>query len=154
MKHTTKKKEKAAAATLDEKTEHGLAVIGAMMGPKFSESLRAAATSGKFGSPIAQMAIHYAFSDAWGRAGLEKKQKSLIVIGVLIAQGQTAELKNHVKIGIANGLTVQELEETLIQAVPYVGFPCIASATTAVIEALREIGLDPNVQTSEERGLL
>ncbi|MBP7335670.1 carboxymuconolactone decarboxylase family protein [Niveispirillum sp.] len=140
--------------SLDEKSERGLAVIGGMMGPKFSDALRAAATSGKFGSAISQMAVNYAFADAWGRDGLEKKQRSLVVIGILIAQRQTAELKNHVKIGVANGLSVRELEEVLIQSVPYVGFPCIASATTAVIEALREIGMDPNVQTSEERGLL
>lgn len=140
--------------SLDEKSERGLAVIGGMMGPKFSDALRAAATSGKFGSAISQMAVNYAFADAWGRDGLEKKQRSLVVIGILIAQRQTAELKNHVKIGVANGLTVRELEEVLIQSVPYVGFPCIASATTAVIEALREIGMDPDVQTSEERGLL
>lgn len=140
--------------SLDEKSERGLAVIGGMMGPKFSDGLRAAATSGKFGSAISQMAVNYAFADAWGRDGLEKKQRSLVVIGILIAQRQTAELKNHVKIGVANGLTVRELEEVLIQSVPYVGFPCIASATTAVIEALREIGMDPDVQTSEERGLL
>ncbi|ASG22230.1 MULTISPECIES: carboxymuconolactone decarboxylase family protein [Azospirillaceae] len=139
---------------LDEKSERGLAVIGDMMGPTFSDALRTAATSGKFGSAISQMALHHAFADAWGREGLERKQKSLVVIGVLIAQRQTAELKNHVKIGVANGLTVAELEGVLIQALPYVGFPAVASATTAVIEALREVGLDPNVKTSEERGLL
>lgn len=140
--------------SLDEKSERGLAVFAGMMGPGMSDRLRAAATSGKFGSAISQMAVNYAFADAWGRDGLEKKQRSLVVIGILIAQRQTSELKNHVKIGVANGLTVRELEEVLIQSVPYVGFPCIASATTAVIEALREIGMDPNVQTAEERGLL
>ncbi len=139
---------------LDEKGERGLAVIGSMMGPGFSEALRAAATSGKFGSTVARMAIDYAFADAWGRDGLERKQKSLVVIGILVAQGQTSELKNHIKIGVANGLTVHEVEEALIQALPYVGFPRIASASTAAIEALREIGLDPDVRTAEESGLL
>lgn len=139
---------------LDPKSEYGLSVIGDMMGPKFEAGLRASATSGKFASAISQMAIEFAFADAWGRPGLERKQKSLIVISLLIAQRQTAELKNHVKIGVANGLTVKELEETLVQAAPYVGFPCIASATTAVIEALREIGQEPDAKTAEERGLL
>lgn len=139
---------------MDEKSERGLEVIGGMMGEKFSEGLRAAATSGKFGSAIAQMAIEYAFADVWGRPGLEKKQRSLVVIGVLIAQRQTSELKNHIRIGVANGLTAQDIEEVLIQALPYVGFPCVASATTVVIETLRELGLDPDARTAEERGLL
>lgn len=138
----------------DDKTDRGLAVFANMMGPDISEALRSAAASGKFGSRISLMAIHYAFADVWAQEGLHMRERSLVVLGVLIAQRQLAELKNHVKIGIRNGLTVREIEEVLYQAVPYVGFPCIASATTAVIEALREIGLNPDVQTSEERGLL
>jgi len=141
-------------AELDEKGERGVAFIADIMGPKFGDSFREAATSGNFGSDITRMAASFAFADAWGHEGLEKKQKSLLIIGILIASRQPAELKNHIKIGVANGLTVPELEGILIQATPYVGFPCIATATTAVIEALREIGMDPNVQTSEERGLL
>lgn len=139
---------------LDEKGERGLDVIGGMMGPQFREALKGAATSGKFAADVARLAIDYAFADVWGREGLEKKQKSLVTLGVLIAQRQTAELKNHVRIGVANGLTVKDFEEVLIQALPYVGFPCISSATTAVIETLRELGLDPDARTAEERGLV
>jgi 4-carboxymuconolactone decarboxylase len=140
--------------TTDEKLERGLAVIGGMMGPEFENGLREAATSGKFGSVVSRLAVDYAFADVWGRDGLAKRERSLVVIGILIAQRQTAELKNHIKIGVANGLTVEDIEEVLIQACPYVGFPAIASAGTATIEALREIGRDPNVKTAEERGLL
>lgn len=139
---------------LGEKSERGLAVIGEMMGPAYADKLRAAATSGKFGSPITQMAIDYSFADSWGRDGLTRKEKSLVIIATLIALKQPSELRNHVKIGAANGLTVAEFEAILIQASSYVGFPCIAGATTAVIEALREIGMDPDVETAEEKGLL
>ena len=141
-------------SAFDDKGERGIAVIASMMGPQFGENLRAHASSGKFGSGIARMAIDYSFADSWGRDGLARREKSLVVLGILIAQKQTAELKNHVKIGAANGLTTADFESLLIQASSYVGFPCIASATTAVIEALREIGLDPDVKTAEERGLL
>lgn len=140
--------------TLTEKAEKGLGVISSMMGDTFGEALRNAATSGKFGHHISQMACEQAFGTAWAHEGLERKQKSLVIIGALIAMGQLSELRNHVKIGVANGLTIAELEGVLVQACPYVGFPRIASATTAVVEALREIGMDPNVKTAEERGLL
>jgi 4-carboxymuconolactone decarboxylase len=139
---------------LGEKSERGLAVISDMMGAEFGAKLRDSATSGNFASGISRMAIDYAFADAWGREGLARREKSLLIIGILIATRQSSELKNHVKIGVANGLTIADFDNLLVQACPYVGFPCIASATTAVIEALREIGMDPNVKTSEERGLL
>jgi 4-carboxymuconolactone decarboxylase len=144
----------ANAHMLSQKSEHGLRVIGDMMGQEFAAKLRDAATSGKFGSDISKMAIDYSFADSWGREGLSRKEKSILIIGILLALKQPSELKNHVKIGAANGLTVPEFESLLVQACSYVGFPCIASATTAVIEALREIGMDPDVKTAEERGLL
>jgi 4-carboxymuconolactone decarboxylase len=139
---------------LGKKSERGLTVIAEMRGQQFSDTLREAATSEKFASAITRMALDFSFADSWGRDGLARRDRSLVVIGVLIAMRQPLELKNHVKIGVANGLTMREIEEVLVQATSYVGFPCIATATTAVIEALREIGMDPNVQTSEERGLL
>lgn len=139
---------------LDEKSERGLAVIGGMMGPEFAEKMREGATSGKFGSDITRMALDFSFADSWGREGLPLREKSLVIIAALIALKQPAELRNHVKIGVANGLTISDLESLLVQLTSYVGFPCIASAQTAVIEALRQIGQDPDVKTSEERGLL
>jgi 4-carboxymuconolactone decarboxylase len=139
---------------LDEKSERGAAVIGDMMGPEFAEKMRQGATSGKFGCDITRMALDYSFADSWGREGLPNREKSLVVIAALIALKQPAELRNHVKIGIANGLTVKDFESLLVQLSSYVGFPCIATAQTAVIEALRQAGHDPDVKTSEERGLL
>jgi len=139
---------------LSEKSERGLAVIGEMRGQQFSDLMRSAAASKKFGSAITRMALDFSFADSWGRDGLARRDRSLVVIGVLIAQRQSLELKNHIKIGIANGLTVREIEEILVQATSYVGFPCIATAMTAAIEAFREIDMAPNVDTAEERGLL
>ncbi|HTZ70523.1 MAG TPA: carboxymuconolactone decarboxylase family protein [Acetobacteraceae bacterium] len=141
-------------AELDERAERGLAIFARMMGPVAHDAMREGALSGKFASAISRLAVDYAFGDVWSRDGLAMRERSLVTLGVLIAQRQVPEIKNHVKIGVRNGLTMREIEEVLVQATPYVGFPCIATATTAVIEALREIDMDPHVQTSEERGLL
>lgn len=139
---------------LDEKQEGGLAFISGILGDHFGGQMRSQAESTNFGSDIARMALGFAFGDAWGQQGLDRKSKSVAIISALIALRQAKELKNHVKIGLANGLGAKELEGILVQLVPYVGFPAIASATTTVIEGLREAGQDPSVQTSEERGLL
>ena len=85
---------------------------------------------------------------------MERKQRSLVTIAVLIATRQTHELKNHVLIAVRNGLTVRELEEVLFQCLPYLGFPAVATATTQMLETLRELGLETESKTSEERGLL
>ena len=142
-------------AQLDEKQQSGIGFITGVMGDQFGNAFREAAEADRFGADIARMAAGWAFHDAWRHDGLERKQKSLAVLSALIATRQPAEIKNHVKIGIANGLTVAEFEGLLIQLTPYVGFPSIATATTAVIEAMREVGISPDgLTTSEERGLL
>jgi 4-carboxymuconolactone decarboxylase len=51
-------------------------------------------------------------------------------------------------------LTKQEIEEAVIQSVPYCAFPAAASASSAMLEVFREQGLDTESQTAKERGLL
>lgn len=141
---------------LDEKQESGVAFISGLMGERFGRAFRDAAASDRFSSDITRMAAAWAFHDAWQHPGIAApKEKSIAIISALIAMRQPLELKNHVKMGVANGLSAAELEGILVQLTPYVGFPSIASAQTAVIEAMREIGILPeSIQTAEERGLL
>lgn len=140
---------------MSERVERGLQIFSELLGPKAGAALRAAIDNPQeFGGPIARIAAEYAFADIWGRSGLERKQRSLVTLGILIATKQTNELKNHVRIAITNGLTARELEEVLIQSIPYVGFPAVAQATTVMLETLRELGIDVETRTAEERGLL
>lgn len=138
----------------DELTQTGLKVLGELLGDGAREALQAGLDQRGFGGDLGELACQFAFGSVWARDGLERKQRSLVVVAVLIAQRQTSELKNHVRIGLNNGLTPREIEEALIQTLPYVGFPAVASATTAIIEVLRERGIDTDTPTSEERGLL
>lgn len=139
---------------MSEVTERGLKLFAEIMGDERAEQMRHGIEGDGFGAAIGQLATDFAFGSVWARDGLERKQRSLVVIGVLIAQRQALELKNHIRIGLANGLTKQEIEEALIQTLPYVGFPAVASATSSIVEVLREQGLDTHTQTSEERGML
>ncbi len=139
---------------MNERAEYGLKVFGEIMGEEKAAAFRANAESTGFASGIGRLARDFAFADVWGRDGLERKQRSLVTMGILIATRQTLELKNHVRIAVRNGLTVRELEEVLFQCLPYLGFPAVASATTVMLETLRELGLETETKTSEERGLL
>jgi len=139
---------------VDNRLEYGLKVFGEMMGEDKAVALRATAASTGFGAGIAKLAIGTCFADTWGRDGLERKQRSLITLAILIATHQPLELKNHVRIAVRNGLTLRELEEVLFQCIPYLGFPAVASAMTVMLQTLRDMGLDTESKTSEERGLL
>jgi 4-carboxymuconolactone decarboxylase len=139
---------------MSDKWQAGHDLVVSMMGPQFAAGIEGAAKAGNFGSDIARMAIEFAFGDVWARPGLARRDKSIVVISSLLTQGLTAELKNHLRFGLDNGLTVTELQEILIQAIPYVGFARIAEAMTATIEVLRERGLDGGVRTAQENKTL
>jgi 4-carboxymuconolactone decarboxylase len=140
-------------AALTEKSKIGAAVIAEMMSPEFSKIMQQHVESGAFGATLGQFGLEHSFADVWGRDGMPRKYRSLVLLGALIAMHQPAELRNHVRIALNNGVTVKELEEVLLTASPYVGLPRVSSAMTEFMLVLRERGLLQD-KTAEERGLL
>lgn len=133
----------------------GKAVVADMFGDVFLENLCTVAASGQFGAPNAQLALEFAFGAVWARHGLSRQQRSLVTLGLLIGSGKFNELKNHVRAGLRNGLAVPELQEVLVQTIPYCGFPAAAEAAEAVITVLRESGLlDDGHSSARDRGLV
>jgi 4-carboxymuconolactone decarboxylase len=139
---------------MNEVREQGAKLFGEIMGAEREVEFRKGLEAGGFAGAMTALAAEFAFGSVWTRPGLERKQRSLVVIGMLIAQRQILELKNHLRIGLTNGLTKQEIEEAVLQSVPYCGFPASASASAAMLEVFRERGLDTVSKTAEERGLL
>jgi 4-carboxymuconolactone decarboxylase len=142
----------------DEKSsnyQRGVNLVREMLGEAFLGGMLSAAKSGGFAADAATIALESAFGAVWSRPGLARKERSLVTIGILVGMGKPNELKNHVRAALNNGLTVTELQEALIQAIPYCGFPCVAEALEATVAVLRERGLvGDNVQTAKDRGML
>jgi 4-carboxymuconolactone decarboxylase len=125
-----------------------------MLGESFLERLSAIAASDQFGAPNAALALEFAFGEVWAREGLSRQQRSLVTMGLLIGSGRFAELKNHVRAGLRNGLGRTELQEVVLQAAPYCGFPACAEATEVVASVLREAGLlGASPHTGRDSGL-
>jgi 4-carboxymuconolactone decarboxylase len=130
-------------APMSELTNRGLNLFAEIRGAERAAALREATSSGSFGSALMALSADFVFGSVWARDGLERKQRSLVTIGILIALRQIDELKSHIRIGVTNGLTVREIEEALLQAAVYAGFPAAHVASNAVIEVLRDLGLEP-----------
>jgi len=139
---------------LDADCEHGLEVLKQMAGGAFADGVRAFAETDGFGGEMGRIAVRACFAEAWGREGLDRKSKSIAIISALVAMHLSAELKNHVKIGVNHGLTVADFESLLIQLQPYVGVPTASNAMIVVMETLREIGQIKDGKSAKERGLL
>jgi 4-carboxymuconolactone decarboxylase len=79
------------------------------------------------------------FGDVWERPELSKRDRSLVTLSVLIAAGRATELKGHVRRGLANGLTRDEIGELLLHLAFYAGWPAAAGAVTVVKETFDEL---------------
>jgi 4-carboxymuconolactone decarboxylase len=98
--------------------EAGINVVREMMGDQAAAKLSASADSNTFGAPIAAYAVDQVFADIWTRPDLDRRSRSLVSMSVMIAMHQPHEFAIHMWAGLNNGLTLKEIEEVLIQALP------------------------------------
>ncbi|MBL4865339.1 MAG: carboxymuconolactone decarboxylase family protein, partial [Pseudomonadales bacterium] len=69
---------------------------------------------------LGEWAMKWAFGEIWSRPQLSRRDRSLVVIAILTALGQEAELAFHVPGGLNHGLTVEEIEEMMTHMCLYV----------------------------------
>jgi 4-carboxymuconolactone decarboxylase len=112
------------------------ALVAEMLSPEIAEALANAGNSGEFGGHLGKLAYDYVFGELWSRPGLDRRSRSLVTLGILIALRATEELHFHIPAALKNGLTLKEIEEVIYHASGYAGFPAAASARTLVAKIL------------------
>jgi 4-carboxymuconolactone decarboxylase len=80
------------------------------------------------------------FGDVWERAGLSKRDRSLITVASLIALYRTNELPFHLKYALQNGVTRDELVETITHLAFYAGWPTANTAVGIARKVFSEAG--------------
>jgi 4-carboxymuconolactone decarboxylase len=126
---------------MTEKNTEGLRVFSELRGDERAAAMQQRMQSESFGSSLVLNAAEHVFGSVWSRGGLDRKQRSLVTISILIPLRQIDELQNHVEIGVTNGLSAREIEETILQSAAYAGFPAAWTALYAATEVLLRLGL-------------
>jgi 4-carboxymuconolactone decarboxylase len=78
------------------------------------------------------------FGDVWKRAGLSPRDRSLVTVSCLVALYRTNELPFHLKRALENGVTKEELIETITHLAFYSGWPTAATAVAIARRAFAE----------------
>lgn len=86
-----------------------------------------------FTEDFQEFVTRYAWGEVWNRPGLDRRTRSCVTITVLAAGGHLDELSVHVRAGLRNGLTPEEIKEVLMQTAVYCGIPT-ANAAFAVAQ--------------------
>lgn len=83
--------------------------------------------------------VEFAFGDIYSRQGLSLRDRELATVAMLTAMGaREPQLKVHIGAALNVGLTKQEIEETILQTVPYAGFPTAINAMNVFQEVVAQ----------------
>lgn len=93
---------------------------------------------GDFAPKLAELTDDVLFGDVWERAELSKRDRSLITVAALIANGNTEQLTGHLDRAKQNGLSETELAEVMIHLAFYAGWPRAISAVRVARDVFKK----------------
>lgn len=84
---------------------------------------------GDFAPKLLELTDNVLFGDVWARPELSQRDRSLVTVSALIAMNRPDQLRSHLARARDNGVTQDELVETITHLAFYAGWP---SAITAI----------------------
>ncbi|ORV82902.1 carboxymuconolactone decarboxylase [Mycobacterium interjectum] len=93
-------------------------------------------SDGGIADELGDMSLDHVFGALWTRPGLDRRSRSLLTLGALIALRASDELKLHFQIALHNGLSLEEIEEAIYHMTGYAGYPAAVNARRVAREVL------------------
>ena len=87
------------------------------------------AAMGDFAPKLAELTDDVLYADVWERTQLSKRDRSLVTVAALIAMNRPDQLRSHLGRARDNGVTLEEMVETITHLAFYAGWP---NAVTAI----------------------
>jgi len=82
------------------------------------------------------------FGDLWKRPELSPRDRSLVTMSVLIANGQGAQLTSHINLALENGVKPKEISGQITHLAFYTGWPSATSAVGVAKAVFAQRGID------------
>jgi 4-carboxymuconolactone decarboxylase len=120
----------------DETYERGMRIRREVLGDDHVD--RAEERKTELTSDFQDLITRYAWGEIWARPGLDRRTRSCITLTALVALGRFEELAMHVRAARRNGLSLEEIEEVLLQTAVYCGVPAANSAFAVFQEVVEE----------------
>ena len=95
-----------------------------------AQPTRAQQLMGETAPKLAQLTDDVLYADVWARPELSQRDRSLVTVSALIALNRPEQLRSHLARARANGVTDDELIETITHLAFYAGWPSAVTAIT------------------------
>jgi len=93
---------------------------------------------GDFAPKLAELTDDVLYGDVWERPELSKRDRSLVTVAALIALNRPEQLRSHFIRARENGVTQEELVETITHLAFYCGWPNAVSAINVAKEVFEK----------------
>jgi len=116
--------------------EAGLSVRRPVLGAEYVD--RSLANRTAMSAEFQDLITRYCWGEVWTRPGLTRHTRSLLTIAFTLALNRPDELRLHMRAARNNGVTRDEIKETLMHAAIYCGVPAGVSAFKIANEVFAE----------------
>ncbi|MBY3233402.1 carboxymuconolactone decarboxylase family protein [Rhizobium laguerreae] len=93
---------------------------------------------GDIAPKLAELTDDVLYADIWERPQLSQRDRSLVTVSALIALNRPDQLRSHLVRAKANGLTEEQLVETITHMAFYSGWPSAVSAIAIAKDVFAE----------------
>jgi 4-carboxymuconolactone decarboxylase len=119
-----------------ERYQKGLQTRREVLGKEHVD--RAQANLSEFNTSFQEFITRYAWGEIWERAGLTRRERSLITLAMLVALNREPEFRMHIRAALNNGVSTEEIREVLIHAGIYCGLPAANAAIQVTEQIIKE----------------
>jgi len=120
---------------LEAVTDDQYAAVGAE--GKNAQPSVAQAMYGDVNPKLAALTDDVLYGEVWARTQLSPRDRSLVTVSALIAMNRPDQLRSHLALARKNGLTEDELIETITHLAFYAGWPSAVTATLVAKDVFR-----------------
>ena len=99
---------------------------------------RAQQLMGATAPKLADLTDSVLYADIWERPQLSKRDRSLVTVAALIALNRPDQLRSHLALARKNGVTEEELVETITHMAFYSGWPSAVSAVAIAKDVFKK----------------
>jgi 4-carboxymuconolactone decarboxylase len=99
---------------------------------------RAQQLMGDLAPKLAELTDNVLFGNVWARPQLSRRDRSLVTVSALIAMNRPDQLRSHLALARQNGLTEEELVETITHLAFYAGWPNAITAVSVAREVFKK----------------
>jgi 4-carboxymuconolactone decarboxylase len=102
------------------------------------EKSRAQQLMGDVAPKLADLTDSVLYADIWERPQLSKRDRSLVTVAALIALNRPDQLRSHIALARQNGVTEEEVVETITHMAFYAGWPAAVSAVAVAKDVFKK----------------